>query len=469
MPIKAICRSDPNIGSERWIGPTTLRRGIISSLNIVAARTLYEWVTPEVSRDYLINLGVDPSRINMDGPGLALGTSGFTPIEMAAAFGAIASGGEYKEPLSFTKVLDAENNVILDADDMRVKRQVFKKSTCYLLVDMMTDAVRSGTGTEAKINGMTVAGKTGTNSDYSSVYFAGMTPYYTASIWVGHDDYSPKLKSGSTGGRYAAPLWQAFMEKIHEVPADAPIINESPGDLGLVKRRVCSVSGLLATEACELDSAEHKPITDWFLEETAPTETCDMHVIVNVCEESGQQATTNCPPFQIVSGSVVLIRLDSPYMLFESTVLKDAIPNAVFTNIPIEEYSQDRYDPSGLCVKHSGGWLFPADPGGLNNIIMQAEALIGTVELYMANTPDLTSAERAVLTNAINDLEFALMGFNQQNIFASMSELTSVYNAIVLARQQNIVPSEPGQPGLEPTPAPEPTPTPDNGFGFGFG
>jgi penicillin-binding protein 1A len=451
----------PNIGSEKWIGPTTIRRGIISSLNVVAARTLFEWVTPEVSRDYLTNLGVDPSRINVDGPGLALGTSGFTPIEMAAAFGAIASGGEYKEPFSFTKVLDFEGNVILDAEKLRVKRQVFKKSTAYLLVDMLTDAVKSGTGTEAQIKGMTVAGKTGTNSDYSSVYFAGMTPYYSASLWIGHDDYTPKLKKESTGGRFAAPLWKTFMEKIHKGLADAPIINESPSELGLVKRRICTVSGLLATDACELDSAGHTPVSDWFLEEFAPTETCDVHVTVNVCSESGQQATTNCPPFGVVQKSVVLIRSDSPYMKFEPKVLKEGIPNAVFTDIPIDQYSSSNYDPSGLCTLHGSGWSEPLDPADLSDAISKAEALIGVAELYMANTPDLTWSETTSLNSAINTLEGAIQSGNAVNIAAATSQLTSVYNTVVTSHSS---PSETGGPYVTPSPEPEPIITPEPGL-----
>jgi penicillin-binding protein 1A len=134
----------------------------------VAARTLYERVQPEVGAKYLENLGANASKINVDGPGLALGTSGLTTIQMAAAYGAIAAGGEYREPLSFTRVVDSNGNVILDANEVRDKRQVYKPSTAYLLIDMLTDASNAAR-TNAKISGIG-RGKTGTNSDYSRVY-----------------------------------------------------------------------------------------------------------------------------------------------------------------------------------------------------------------------------------------------------------------------------------------------------------
>ncbi|MEL7601944.1 MAG: PBP1A family penicillin-binding protein [Bacillota bacterium] len=345
-------RGYPAIGSTKYIGPVTIREGIVNSLNVVAGRVLYDLVWPEVSAEYLSRLGANMSKINVDGPGLALGTSGFTTIQMAAAYGAIADGGEYKEPLSFTRVVDSNGNVILDANQIRDTHRVFKPSTAYLLVDMMTDAVQHGTGTKAKISGMTVAGKTGTNSDYASVYFAGMTPYYTAAVWVGHDNPVNVLKGKASGGDYAAPLWQSFMAKIHEGLPNKSIMDVSPNELGLVKKTVCSVSGKLATDACRQDT-DNPPVTDWFLEEDVPTEFCDMHAAVSICTESGQIATSNCPETTVVSGSKVLIRPGTYYDLLSDEELKAAIPNAVRTSLSVEEYQENLYSSRDLCTLHS--------------------------------------------------------------------------------------------------------------------
>ena len=343
----------PYIGDAKYIGPITIRRGIVSSLNVVAARTLFERVQPEVAAKYLENLGANTAKINVDGPGLALGTSGLTVIQMSAAYGAIAAGGEYKEPLSFTRVVDDNGNVILDANAVRDTHRVYKASTAYMLIDMLTDAVRGGTGTAAKISGMTVAGKTGTNSDYRSVYFAGMTPYYSSAIWIGHDYPANVLKDKTTGGKYAALLWQAYMKKLHEGLPDKSIMDASPAELGLVKKTVCAVSGMLATDACYADSAGHVPVTDWFLEENAPAEMCDVHAAVAICNESGQIATPNCPSETVVSGAVVLVRPGSYYDQFPDEVLKQGIPNAVRTALTLEQYEATVY-PQNVCTLHTG-------------------------------------------------------------------------------------------------------------------
>ncbi|MBQ3108412.1 MAG: transglycosylase domain-containing protein [Clostridia bacterium] len=446
----------PAIGDEDFIGPTSIRVGVRESLNVVAARTLFEKVTPEQSWDYLVNLGVDPSRINMDGPGLALGTSGITTIEMAAAYGAIAAGGEYQEPLSFTRVVDSYGNEILSADEVRETRRVFQKSTAYLLVDMLTEAVQSGTGTRAKISGMTVAGKTGTNSDYGSVYFAGITPYYSATLWIGHDNYSEKLKSGSTGGRYAAPLWQAFMSEVHEGLEDRPIIDESPESLGLIKATVCSVSGLLATDACRLDPCGHTPITDWFTEGSLPEDECDMHVAVPICTASNRQAATSCATAGIKQGAVVLINSSSVYRQFAEEDVLAAIPNAIFTDIPAAQYGTTYYDPSGLCTLHGymGGFGQAFDERA--SALTAAQQLLGEINSYLLTSFNLSELDRGTLSGLVNSLNSQMMLGTSESIMEAVTAAQATFQAITGQSGTTQQPTPEGDSGLLPqTPSTE--------------
>ena len=394
----------PSGGLKYHYGPVTMRRGIMSSLNVVAARVIMDDVTPAVGAEYLYQLGAEEGHVNADGAGLSLGTSGLTPIQMAAAYGAIANGGEYLEPLSFTKVLDGDGNVLLDADAVRQKRRVFKESTAYLLVDMLQDAVKSGTGTKAKIEDMTVAGKTGTNSDYASVYFAGMTPYYTSSVFVGHDYPVNKLKNGASGGDYAAPLWQAYMSQIHEGLSDAAIIDADPTSLGLVKRTVCSVSGLLATDACKED-AEHKPVTDWFLAENAPTAYCDMHLSLTMCAQSGALATQFCPTDATQQTSYVLVRPGTQLYAFEDEYLYKALPNAIRTELSLDAYLAT----VPTCTAHADGAL------SIFELKTRAEDLIQAVRDYLTAVSELSEDYKNTLTDGVAALE-VLLPDNQYSV-----------------------------------------------------
>ena len=318
----------------------TMRKGITSSLNVVAARTLMYEVGIDKSAEYLVNLGIPESSINKDGPGLALGTTGITPIQMVGAYSTIANNGVYQEPLSFSKVVDSNGRIILDAHQIRVTRRVFKESTSWLLVDMMEDVVDHGTGTRARMHGMTVAGKTGTNSDYSSVCFSGITGYYTASVWIGHDYPQFKLAGSATGGQYAAPLWKNFMEKIHEGKKDIPITDVTEDSLGLVRRTVCAVSGDLATEICHMDS-DHSPVTDWFDKDNVPKDHCTMHVECAVCSETGYPAANGCPSIRV--GCAIVVPKDSRLAEIRERYLRE-----IFKNIIIN-------DVATFCPVHGGG------------------------------------------------------------------------------------------------------------------
>ncbi|MBO5570497.1 MAG: PBP1A family penicillin-binding protein, partial [Clostridia bacterium] len=254
-----------NYGGGGYSGPQSFRDALRNSYNTSAADILLTYVGTARSVNYLHLLGIDDPHINADPFGLALGSSGITPVQLAVAYGTIANKGIYQKPLSFSKILDSDGNVVIDMHQQQERRQVFKPSTAYLLTDMLKAVVQSGTGSRAKIASQTVAGKTGTNSDSKGVTFAGMTGWYSASVWVGHDNYKA-LSSKATGSKSAAPIWQSFMEKIHKQKglSSREIIDGTPSDYGLVRVTTCGVSGQLATEACYNDVNGYKTITDYW-------------------------------------------------------------------------------------------------------------------------------------------------------------------------------------------------------------
>ena len=409
----------PSGGLDSRYGPVTLRRALVSSLNVPAAHVLMDDVTPAISAQYLYALGATENKINVDGAGLALGTSGLTPIQMAAAYSTIANDGVYLEPLSFTKVLDAQGNVILDADEVRDTHRVFQPSTAWLLVDMMTDAVKTGTGTKAKINDMTVAGKTGTNSDYASVYFAGMTPYYVSTLWVGHDYPVNKLKKGSSGGNEAAPLWQAYMSRIHEGLTDQPIIDADPTSLGLVKRTICPISGLLATDACKNDQ-EHKPVTEWFLAEKAPTEYCDMHVTLSICTAENAIATEFCPAESVQEVSYVLVRPDNPLYQFDDEYLLQALPTAIRTELTTDVF----VDSMKTCTVHADGSL------SIFALKTQSQDLIQQVTDYLNSANNVPAEMSDALKDDISNLQVALSGYQYSEIEPLYQKLNTDFLAL---------------------------------------
>lgn len=280
---------------EAYRGLSSLRDGIRDSMNIVTVKTL-TWITPQLGFDYLMNFGFTTleERKEINGEifsdiqqSLALGgiTNGVTNEELNAAYACIANGGTYIKPKLYTKVLDHDGNVILDNTAPQSK-QVIKETTAFLLTDAMVDVVTSGTGGSVNFGGgsMAIAGKTGTTSDYNDVWFAGYTPYYTATTWAGFDN---NVKLSGDEKNLAKKLWRTVMAQIHE---DLPSASFSVPS-GIVTATVCSRSGKLPIEGLCNGTLR----TEYFAEGTVPTETCNIHYSGPICNYCQLPATEFCP------------------------------------------------------------------------------------------------------------------------------------------------------------------------------
>ena len=284
-------------------GLCSLRYGIEQSLNIVTVKTLTQ-ITPQLGFDYLKSFGfttlVEREERNGEivsdvGQPLALGgiTDGVTNLELNAAYAAIANHGTYIKPTLYTKVVDHDGNVILD-NSQPESHQVIKETTAFLLTDAMVDVVTKGTGARVNFGNMAIAGKTGTTTKDKDAWFAGFTPYYTATTWAGYDN---NVSLSGDEKNLAKTLWRAVMSQIHQ---DLP--NESfTRPAGIVTATVCSKSGKLPIAGL-CDGCLR---TEYFAEGTVPTETCDVHYSGVICQYSMLPACEECP-FK-VQGTIEMI------------------------------------------------------------------------------------------------------------------------------------------------------------------
>ena len=147
---------------------------------------------------------------------LPLGSKEVRPIEMANAYATLASGGSYAPPISILRIEDAEGNVLIDNSNPKTEQKL-NPTGVAMLVDVLTDVVKSGTGTRANFDSArAIAGKTGTTDKQADVWFIGFTPQLSTTVWVGNDKAEDKLGAGATGGGVAAPIWANFMRQYHQ-------------------------------------------------------------------------------------------------------------------------------------------------------------------------------------------------------------------------------------------------------------
>lgn len=278
-------------------GINSIRTAIRDSMNIIAVKTLTV-ITPQLGYDYLLNFGFttltdgkivgDQLFTDVRQP-MALGglTVGVTPYELNAAYAAIANQGTYVEPKLYTRVLDSDGNVLLD-NTSPYSRQVLKETTAFLLTSAMEDVVTKGTGTRAKFDGMSIAGKTGTSTKTVDVWFSGYTPYYTCTVWTGYDN-NVGMSSSSTNNEanISKLLWKAVMKQIHENLPN----QQFPVPEGIVQMEVCSQSGKLPVPGF----CDGYVVSEYFAEGTEPTESCDIHYEGELCAYDHLPASPECP------------------------------------------------------------------------------------------------------------------------------------------------------------------------------
>ena len=390
-----------NYSTSKFYGPVPVRKAVTGSYNVSAARTVLERVGTEYSMNKLKELGItEPRYVETPLPSnLALGSDPVNMIEMTAAYGTLANKGEYRAPISITKVLDKDGKVILN-NESQLKLSVFKESTAFIMTDWLQNAVASGTGTRAKFEGMSIAGKTGTNNDFRGVFFAGYTPYYTATVVIAPDNHNVSLASGTTGGVYAAPLWKEFMEKIHKDLENKPFYESIPD--GVKQVTVCALFGKLPNEMCK------ETVTEYFPENAVPTEECDMHREFTVCRYSGKLPTPYCPEDHLVSSPIVVIPKDSIYQKLTDEQLQQYIPGAFRT--PVDQTSFDYNNPEqrdAFCPLHDEKWKQSEDQR--EQLTSEANQLIHQINENIDRYSDkLTPQDKNTLETAINKLKEAL-------------------------------------------------------------
>lgn len=417
-----------NYGGSNYRGPETMRLAMTKSDNTATAQALQEYVGVERATDFLLRLGVDKTHIQETPFGVALGSSGLTPMEMAVAYGVLGNGGVYQRPLSFLAIMDRNGKVVYDAHSNQDTWQVFNPSTAWLTVDIMKDVISKGTGTAAKIKGQTVAGKTGTNSEQRGVVFTGMTGWYVSSVWIGHDGYKP-LSSKTTGGNSAAKLWKAFMTAIHKDLPNKDIIDGNPEQMGLVKVTTCNVSGQLATPACYKDAMNHGVSNDYWRRENVPTTQCQMHKELPMCRASGRAATHFCPSEEVESKSVVVLPQGHPLQRFIGTEYQNVLTEYLGPYAALVLGGDANYNAALIaqdsCHIHTGAPNITQTGTSVNPMfINDATRLLEQANKHL-NTLQGDDPRYAVLLDAINNLQYAVNAANNEaEIIQYMGYLT---------------------------------------------
>ncbi len=221
----------PENYEHKYYGPTTLRVALAHSRNLVTVR-LAKTLGVSYFAPYMRNFGlvIPPERHDLS---LSLGSMGFSPLKMTAAYTVFANGGKLVEPVYIARVQDRYGRTVFrhSGGDCLLCHQepekivpqpgeaqsaplygkpVLNPASVYQVVSLMKGVVKYGTARKALSLNRPVAGKTGTTNDMRDAWFMGIAPSLVAGVWVGMDDYSIL---GETGGTAALPIWIDYMQE----------------------------------------------------------------------------------------------------------------------------------------------------------------------------------------------------------------------------------------------------------------
>ena len=190
-------------------GLITLKEALVHSRNLATINLLsllgLDTVYKELKKDGFKSLTMDLS--------IALGSFGVSPLEYSSFYSMFPNYGVRTDPLLVRKVINRQGvEKVYEAKTQTITSP--KQS--YLMIDMMKEVVKRGTGRNAQVPGIEIAGKTGTTNSSVDVWFCGFSPDIEVITWYGNDNNTP-LKKGETGGKAAAPAFKHFMTKYVEL------------------------------------------------------------------------------------------------------------------------------------------------------------------------------------------------------------------------------------------------------------
>ena len=205
---------------ERTGGPTNMYGGIAQSENVIALR-----VAQDVGLNNIVKMAKSmgiASPLNPV-PGLVLGQSEVSLLDITGSYAAIADHGKWNRPHAIKRILDAGDckihnqpstcrEIYVAQNDPTIHQDVVSPDVANTMTTLLQGVVDHGTGSSASLGLGEEAGKTGTTNNAVDLWFIGYIPSrnLTTGVWLGNDNNRPTNSNSAK----AASIWRSYMRKI---------------------------------------------------------------------------------------------------------------------------------------------------------------------------------------------------------------------------------------------------------------
>lgn len=197
----------PRNFNENFNGLVTLKEALRYSLNL-ATINLVDILGFQNVYEKMIDYGFENLQKDMS---IVLGSVALSPIEAAKHYSLFANYGTINEPKLIKSVINMNNEELYENNNNQI--EITTKDQAFLTIDALRNIVANGTGKRAKVNGIELAGKTGTSNENIDAWFSGFSPTLQVVVWYGRDDNTP-IGQYESGGVVAAPAFANFFNNI---------------------------------------------------------------------------------------------------------------------------------------------------------------------------------------------------------------------------------------------------------------
>lgn len=198
----------PSNYTAKFNGFMTLKDALRTSSNLATINLVDQIVGFNQIYQSLINDGFENVPDNMS---IVLGSFELSPLQVAKQYSMFSNYGTILTPALISDVINKDGDNVYSSP--RESRHITTAAQAFLTLDILRDVVNRGTGSRARINGLEVAGKTGTSNRNIDAWFCGFTPDVQAIVWYGRDDNTP-IGPNESGGIVAPPAFAYFFSKV---------------------------------------------------------------------------------------------------------------------------------------------------------------------------------------------------------------------------------------------------------------